>query len=60
MFSVFEQQHILNKIEHWIDKLPYQSAKVEIVMKNQTLTLEKNKQNPIGFQIPKERGENRC
>lgn len=53
---MFEQQHILNKIEHWIDKLPYKSAKVEIVMQNQTLTLEKDKQNPIGFQTQERKG----
>ena len=26
---MFEQQYILNKIEQWVDRLPYQSLKIE-------------------------------
>ena len=49
---MFEQQYILNKIEQWADRLPYQSLKIEVELSNQTLTLEKTKQRPIGFQAP--------
>lgn len=47
---MFEQQHILKKIEQWADRLPYQSLKIEVELSNQTLTLEKTRQRPIGFQ----------
>ena len=40
---MFEQQYILNKIEQWADRLPYQSLKIEVELSNQTLTLEKTK-----------------
>ena len=49
---MFEQQHILKKIEQWADRLPYQSLKIEMELSNQTLTLEKTRQRPIGFQPP--------
>ena len=49
---MFEQQHILKKIEQWADRLPYQSLKIEVELSNQTLTLEKTRQRPIGFQPP--------
>ena len=49
---MFEQQHILKKIEQWADRLPYQSLKIEVELSNQTLTLEKTRQRPIGFQAP--------
>ena len=49
---MFEQQYILNKIEQWADRLPYQSLKIEVELSNQTLTLEKTKQRHIGFQAP--------
>lgn len=49
---MFEQQYILNKIEQWAERLPYQSLKIEVELSNQTLTLEKTKQRPIGFQVP--------
>ena len=49
---MFEQQHILKKIEQWADRLPYQSLKIEVELSNQTLTLEKTKQRPIGLQAP--------
>lgn len=52
---MFEQQHILKKIEQWADRLPYQSLKIEVELSNQTLTLEKTRQRPIGFQPPQER-----
>ena len=49
---MFEQQHILKKIEQWADRLPYQSLKIEVELSNQTLTLEKTRQRPIGIQPP--------
>ena len=49
---MFEQQYILNKIEQWAERLPYQSLKIEVELSNQTLTLEKTRQRPIGFQDP--------
>ena len=52
---MFEQQHILKKIEQWADRLPYQSLKIEVELSNQTLTLEKTRQRPIGFQ-PRRQG----
>ena len=49
---MFEQQKILNKIEHWADRLPYRSLKIEIELPNQTLVLEKSKTPPTGFGLP--------
>ena len=49
---MFEQQHILKKIEQWADRLPYQSLKIEVELPNQTLTLAKTRQRPIEFQPP--------
>ena len=49
---MFEQQHILKKIEQWAERLPYQSLKIEVELSNQTLTLEKTRQRPIGFRAP--------
>lgn len=56
---MFEQQHILKKIEQWADRLPYQSLKIEVELSNQTLTLAKTKQRPIGFQPPHPREKGR-
>ena len=52
---MFEQQHILKKIEQWADRLPYQSLKIEVELSNQTLTLEKTRQRPIGVPPPPKR-----
>lgn len=52
---MFEQQHILKKIEQWAERLPYQSLKIEVELSNQTLTLEKTRQHLIGFQPPPKR-----
>ena len=49
---MFEQQHILKKIEQWADRLPYQSLKIEVELSNQTLTLAKTRQRPIGLNMP--------
>lgn len=51
---MFEHQKELNKIEQWIEKLPYSSVEVKITMQDRTeLSLSKEKHNPMGFQ-PKE------
>lgn len=49
---MFEQQHILKKIEQWADRLPYQSLKIEVELSNQTLTLEKPDSAPLDFSPP--------
>lgn len=52
---MFEQKYILNKIEQWAERLPYKTLKIEVELSNQTLTLEKTRQRPIGFQPPPKR-----
>ena len=47
--AMFEQQKILNKIEAWVEKLPYRSVKIEVELANQTLVLTKDRQRQIGF-----------
>ena len=49
---MFEQQRILNKIEYWVERLPYNTVKIEIQLPGQTLTLEKDKARPVGFAPP--------
>lgn len=44
-----EYQKALSKIESWCDRIPYKSLRIEIELPNQTLILEKMKQNQIGF-----------
>jgi len=44
-----EYQEILNKIEWLVDQLPYRYVKIEVEMPQQTLTLTKERQRPIGF-----------
>ena len=47
---MFEHQKILNKIEQWVEKLPYASVKIEVEMQNrEMLVLNKDRQRPIGF-----------
>lgn len=46
---MYEENHVLSKIEQWVDKLPYRSVKIEIELVNKTLTLTKDRQRPIGF-----------
>lgn len=46
---MFEQQKILNKIEYWVEKIPYKAVRIEIEMKDQTLVLNKEKPQAIGF-----------
>lgn len=47
--NMHEHQKILSKIEKLVDQLPYQFVKIEIEMKEETLTLEKNRNRHIGF-----------
>ena len=54
---MFEQQHILNKIEQWAERLPYETLKIEVELPNQSLILEKSKNRPVGFAPPRWRKE---
>lgn len=47
--NMMEHQKILRKIEQLIDQLPYRSVRIEIEFKDQTLTLDKQKESAIGF-----------
>ena len=49
---MFEQQYVLNKIEQWAERLPYRTLRIEVELPGQTLTLEKSKARPIGFNLP--------
>ena len=49
---MFEQQYVLNKIEQWAERLPYRTLRIEVELPGQTLTLEKSKVRPIGFNPP--------
>ena len=45
-----EDWKVLDKVEQWVEKLPYKHLKIEITLKDGTdLTYEKDKQYPIGF-----------
>lgn len=46
---MYEHQKILNKIERLVDQLPYQSVKIEVELKDQTLILQKDKPKQCGF-----------
>ena len=46
---MYEENHVLRKIEQWVDKLPYRSVKIEVELKDKTLTLQKDRQRQIGF-----------
>lgn len=49
---MFEQQYVLSKIEQWAERLPYRTLRIEVELPGQTLTLEKSKARPIGFNTP--------
>lgn len=49
---MFEQQYVLNKIEQWAERLPYRTLRIEVELPGQTLTLEKSKARPFGFNPP--------
>lgn len=38
---MYEENHILSKIEQWLDKLPYKEAEIRIEMADKTITLQK-------------------
>ena len=46
---MYEENHVLSKIEQWVDKLPYRSVKIEVELPDKTLVLTKDRQRPIGF-----------
>ena len=46
---MYEHQKILNKIEQLVDQLPYRWCKIQIELKDQTLTLEKDRPAQAGF-----------
>ena len=48
---MYEENEILSKIEELVDKLPYRSVRIEVELKDKTLTLQKDRQRPIGFSI---------
>lgn len=54
---MFEQRHILNKIEQWAERLPYKTLKIEVELPNQSFVLEKSKNRPVGFAPPRWRKE---
>jgi len=45
---MYEYQKILKRIEQLVDQLPYQSVKIEVTLKDQTLILEKDRPAKIG------------
>lgn len=49
---MFEQQHILKKIEQWADRLPYQSLKIEVELSNQNADLGENQTAPHWISAP--------
>lgn len=46
---MYEHQKILSKIERLVDQLPYQSVKIEVELKDQTLIFQKDKPKQCGF-----------
>lgn len=42
---------IIERIDKLIDKMDYKTAYIEIQTKNNKFTLEKEKQNKIGFEV---------
>lgn len=46
---MYEENHVLSKIEQLVDKLPYRSVKIEVELPDKTLVLTKDRQRPIGF-----------
>lgn len=47
--AMMEYQKILDKIERLIEQLPYRYVKIEVELPRETLVLEKERQNKIGF-----------
>lgn len=46
---MLEHRLILHEIEKLIDQLPYETVRIEVVLPRQTLTLEKDRNRPVGF-----------
>ena len=46
---MYEETRILSKIEQWVEKLPYRSVEIHISLPDKTLTLRKDRRQPIGF-----------
>ena len=46
---MYEENHVLSKIEQWVDKLPYRSVRIEVSLPDKTVVLSKDRQRPIGF-----------
>ena len=49
--NMYEENHVLSKIEQWVDKLPYRSVKIEVELPDKTLVLTKDRQRTIGFRF---------
>lgn len=47
--DMFEHKKTLDRIEKLIDQLPYRAVRIEIEFPKETLVLQKDKQNKIGF-----------
>ena len=46
---MYEENSVLNEIERLVDQLPYRSVKIEVELPDKTLTLQKDRRQPIGF-----------
>lgn len=47
--AMYEENIVLSKIEKLVDQLPYRSVKIEVELPDKTLTLQKDRHQPIGF-----------
>lgn len=47
--AMMEYKKILDKIEKLIEQLPYRYVKIEVELPRETLVLEKERQQTIGF-----------
>ena len=48
---MYEENIVLSKIEKLVDQLPYRSVKIEVELPDKTLTLQKDRHQPIGFSL---------
>lgn len=46
---MYEENSVLSEIERLVDQLPYRSVKIELELKDKTLTLQKDRRREIGF-----------
>ena len=49
--AMYEENIVLSKIEKLVDQLPYRSVKIEVELPDKTLTLQKDRHQPIGFSL---------